>query len=78
MANKERNGHFFHVTHNKFDNKWHVKEVKGKEGEMTTFDSKEEAVKKAESLAKKVDMGHVVIHNERGRFEVIENFEAVS
>ena len=22
-------GHFFHVTHSKNDNKWHVKEVKG-------------------------------------------------
>jgi len=74
MTNKERKGHFFHVTHNKIDDKWHVREVKGKKEDMTTFNSKEEAIEKAEGLAKKVKMGHVVIHDEHGKFETVENF----
>jgi len=72
MTNKERKGHFFHVTHDKADNNWHVKEVKG--SDVTTCKTKEEAIKKAESMAKKIDMGHVVIHDERGKFKTIENF----
>lgn len=67
-----RKGHFFHVTYAKGDDEWHVKEVKGKE--IDTFSNKEEAIKKAEKMAKKVDMGHVVVHDERGRFETFENF----
>ncbi|WPY01862.1 hypothetical protein Trichorick_01785 (plasmid) [Candidatus Trichorickettsia mobilis] len=38
MANKERKGHFFHVTHDKIDNQWHVKELK--ESNMSTFKTK--------------------------------------
>ena len=72
MANKERKGLFFHVTHDKTDNQWHVKEVKG--SDIITFETKEEAIKKAEEMAKKVEMGHVVVHNERGKFEVFKNF----
>ena len=72
MTSKERKGHFFHVTHDKTGNKWHVKEVKG--SDIITFETKEEAIKKAEKMAKKVEMGHVVVHNERGKFEVFENF----
>ncbi|MDD9331440.1 MAG: hypothetical protein PV340_02140 [Wolbachia sp.] len=47
--------------------------LKGKEDEIITCKSKEEAFKKAEDLAKKIEMGHVVIHNEKGKFEVVEN-----
>ena len=65
-------GHFFHVTHNKTDNTWHVKEVKGKD--YTTYYSKEEAIKKAEDQAKSVENGHVVIHREDGKFDTVENF----
>ena len=72
MANKERKGHFFHVTHDKTDKQGHVKEVKG--SNVSTFETKEEAIKKAEEMAKKIEMGHVVVHNERGKFEVFENF----
>ena len=68
----KRKGHFFHVTHDKNDNNWHVKEVKS--NEMTTYKTKDEAIKQAESMAKKTDMGHVVIHGERGRFETVESF----
>ncbi|MDD9139503.1 MAG: DUF2188 domain-containing protein [Candidatus Cardinium sp.] len=68
----EAKGHFFHVTHNKADNKWHVKEVKAKD--YDTYDSKEEAVKRAEEQAKSMDRGHVVIHREDGKFDTIENF----
>lgn len=72
MANKERKGHFFHVTHDATDKQWHVKEVKGTD--ISTFKTKEEAVKKAEEMAKKVEMGHIVVHNEKGRFETFEHF----
>jgi hypothetical protein len=72
MDKKGRKGHFFHVTHNKADDHWYVKEVKG-DGSITC-DSKEKAIEQAESMAKEVDMGHVVIHDERGKFETIENF----
>ena len=72
MTNKERKGHFFHVTHDNENNQWHVKEVKG--DEVKTFNTKEEAVEGAEDMAKSAEMGHVVIHNERGQFETTENF----
>lgn len=68
----EAKGQFFHVTHNKNENKWHVKEVKAQDYE--TYDSKDEAIKKAEEKAKSVDRGHVVIHREDGKFDVVENF----
>ncbi|TSJ80762.1 MAG: DUF2188 domain-containing protein [Candidatus Cardinium sp.] len=70
----ERRGHFFHVTHSKSDDKWYVREVKWKDSATLAFNSKDEATKKAEELAKKVEMGHVVIHDERGKFETVENF----
>jgi len=73
MTNKERKGHFFHVTHDKTSDQWHVKEVKG--SDVSTYKSKEEALKKAEEMAKKVEMGHVVVHNEKGRFETSEYFK---
>lgn len=72
MDNQDRKGHFFHVTHNKVDDHWYVKEVKG-DGAITCG-SKEEAIATAESMAKELDMGHVVIHDERGRFEAVESF----
>jgi hypothetical protein len=72
MANKERKGHFFHVIHDKTDNQWNVQEVKGTD--IIIFKTKEEAIKKAEEIAKKVEMGHVVVHNEKGRFETFEHF----
>lgn len=72
MADKQIRGHFFHVARNKTDNLWHVKEVKG--SEFGTFDNKEEAVKKAEELAKNTEMGHVVVHDERGHFKTFEHF----
>jgi len=72
MTNKERKGHFFHVTHDKNDSQWHVKEVKGTD--QYNFPVKEDAIKKAEEMAKETEMGHVVIHNERGRFETFGNF----
>lgn len=68
----EARGHFFHVTHNRSDNKWHVKEVKADSYE--TYDSKDEAIKQAEKKAKGVEQGHVVIHREDGKFETVENF----
>ncbi|ROT47519.1 DUF2188 domain-containing protein [Candidatus Cardinium hertigii] len=68
----EAKGHFFHVTHNKEANKWHVKEVKATDYE--SYDSKEEAIKRAEEHAKSTDHGHVVIHREDGKFDTIENF----
>ena len=72
MANKERKGHFFHVIHDKTDNQWNVQEVKGTD--IIIFKTKEEAIKKAEEIAKKVEMGHVVVHNEKGIFETFEHF----
>jgi len=65
-------GHFFHVTHDKDKNKWHVKEVR--DTKYKTYSSKEEAIKQAESSAKNVEHGHVVIHGEDGKFETVENF----
>lgn len=62
-------GHFFHVTHSKNDNKWHVKEVKGQNYE--TFDSKEKAIEQAEKHAKNVERWHVVVHRDDGKFETI-------
>ena len=72
MANLQRRGHFYHVTHDKSTNKWYVKEVKG--DKIEEFDNKDEAIKKAEELAKNEEMGHVVVHDERGKFETVENF----
>ena len=72
MESPQRKGCFFHVTRNKADSQWHVKEVKG--DQIDTFDNKEEAVKKAEELAKNTEMGHVVVHDERGRFKTFEHF----
>jgi hypothetical protein len=43
----EARGFFFHVTPNKSDNTWHVKEVKAQDYE--TYNSKEEAIKKADA-----------------------------
>jgi hypothetical protein len=60
------------VTYDKNDKQWHVKEVKG--SDISTFNTRDEAIKKAEAMAKKVEMGHVVVHDERGKFEVFENF----
>lgn len=68
----EARGKFFHVTYNKGENKWHVKEVKAEK--YSTYDSKDEAIKEAEKLAKNSDHGHVVIHREDGKFDTIENF----
>ncbi len=72
MENPQGKGQFFHVTHSKADNQWHVKEVKG--DQIDTFNSKEEAVKKAEELAKNAEMGHVVVHDEKGHFKTFEQF----
>jgi hypothetical protein len=73
MTNNDRKGHFFHVTHDKQDNQWHVKEVKG--DEVRTFNNKDDAVKAAETMAtKSSEMGHVVIHDEKGHFVTTENF----
>ncbi len=69
----ESRGHFFHVTHNKGDNKWYVKEVKA--ASHDTYDSKEEAIRKAEEKARNIEQGHVVIHREDGKFETIESFD---
>lgn len=68
----EARGHFFHVTHNKQENKWHVKEVKAKA--YDTYDSRDEAIKAAEKKAKGTEQGHVVIHKEDGKFDTVENF----
>lgn len=68
----EAKGYFFHVTHDKNSNKWHVKEVRDTEYE--TYNSKEEAIKHAEENAKNVEQGHVVIHREDGKFDTVENF----
>jgi hypothetical protein len=68
----EAAGHFFHVTHNKTEDKWHVKEVRSPD--YDTYDSREEAVKAAEKKAKALERGHVVIHREDGKFDTIENF----
>ncbi len=76
MATQRQSGegkHFFHVTPSKTDNKWRVKEV-GSKDEPRVFDTKEQATKEAEKLAKEVNKGHVVIHDEHGKFEVVENF----
>jgi hypothetical protein len=67
----EARGHFFHVTHNKTDNKWHVKEVKATD--YHTYNPKEEAVKEAEKKAKSVEHGYVVIHREDGKFDTTES-----
>ena len=41
---------------------------------LITYDDKETAIKEAEKLAKSKENGHVVIHDEHGKFEVVENF----
>ncbi len=68
----EAKGYFFHVTHDKNNNKWHVKEVRDTEYE--TYNSKDEAIKYAEENAKNVEQGHVVIHREDGKFDTVESF----
>ncbi len=73
MSKVKRKGHFFHVTYNKDDQKWHVREVKG--SDVNTFDDKEDAINKTESMAQDVSMGHVVIHDENGKFKTFEHFK---
>lgn len=65
-------GHFFHVTYNTSEDKWHVKEVKAQN--YDSYDSKEEAIAQAEEKAKNVEQGHVVIHREDGKFDTVESF----
>ncbi|WCR53612.1 MAG: hypothetical protein PG981_000634 [Wolbachia endosymbiont of Ctenocephalides orientis wCori] len=65
--------HFFHVTPSKTDGKWRIKEV-GSKNEPAIYDDKETAVKEAEKLAKNEELGHVVIHDEHGKFEVVGSF----
>lgn len=67
-------GHpFFHVTHNKKDNKWHVKEARGSDSDLETYDSQDEAEKKAIEHAKK-ERGYVVYHREDGKFETVDSY----
>ncbi|WP_186820159.1 DUF2188 domain-containing protein [Wolbachia pipientis] len=71
---------FIHVTPSKNDSKWHVKEI-GSKDEPRVYDTKEQAVKEAERDAREKSAredvkSHVVIHDEHGKFEVVENFES--
>lgn len=69
MAKEEDFSNFFHVLHSKPDGKWYVRE---REGVVFSFNSKEEAVKKATELAESNQEGrkHVVIHKADGAFEM--------
>ena len=62
--------HFFHVTPSRSDSKWRVKEVHA--NGAIACDTKEEALQRARELKNEVDNGHVVVHDEHGRFEVID------
>ena len=62
--------HFFHVTPSRADNKWRVKEVRA--NGAIACDTKEEALQRARELKNEVENGHVVVHDEHGRFEIIE------
>jgi len=62
--------HFFHITPSRSDGKWRVKEVKATGA--IAFDTREEALNRVREMKNEVENGHVVLHDEHGRFEVIE------
>ena len=70
MSDRRKNGDYFHITYK--NNKWHVKEVKN--NKIKIFSNKEEAIIEAKKNVKKSVIGHVVIHNEKGKFETINKF----
>jgi hypothetical protein len=59
--------HFFHVTYDAATQSWQVKEIRGEE--VKIFKKKDDAIKEANKMAKEISLGHVVVHNERGKFE---------
>jgi len=62
--------HFYHITPSRSDGKWQVKEVNA-QGAIA-FDTREEALNRAREMKNEMENGHVVLHDEHGRFEVVE------
>lgn len=70
MLKIAKKGNYFHVIFDKEVGKWLVKEV-GKTELKLTLDSKYDAIDKAKKLRDAVLYGHIIIHNENGKFEAL-------
>jgi len=64
------NAHFFHITPSRSDGKWRVREVQAQG--VIALDTKEQALQRVREMKNEVENGHVVVHDEHGRFEIIE------
>lgn len=66
MIKSWKNGEYFHVTFDRVIKRWKVKKVG--DLQINTYSNKDEAIKEAIKLAKNSLFGHIVIHDEKGRF----------
>ena len=69
MPNRIKNGDYFHITYN--NNQWQIKEVKNYK--IKTYSTKEEAINEAKKMVEKSKMGYIVVHDEKGKFEALNN-----
>lgn len=62
-----RKGHYFHVIFDSDIKKWKIKEVGN--SEIKTIDNKIDAINEAKKMSSSSMFGHIVVHNEKGKFE---------
>jgi hypothetical protein len=63
--------HFFHITPpTQRSSEWRVKEVREKDAQA--FDTYKEALDEAKRRVREVGQGHIVVHDEYGRFDFYE------